>query len=255
MPRGHAAGEDDAMERPRGAAPVAASRKPELLPAPGAGADTASVTSSERTGRGVNYGNPQRLASILTAGRPASGQGGGGVISSLSIRQRVLDQAESSISLSSKEMEHRVAQEMRRMEEIGRDELSRGVRDTPEAELALQAQLVEGAALEDEVWRHEGLTQVPGRHVRQVLRPRALGKQVDPKWREGLLLKPDPFEFADHFPDRQVRGSPQVALPPVSAVQPSFAATSPGLLSSYLRADFTADDLFEMHISAPHDPE
>ena len=38
------------------------------------------------------------------------------------------------------------------MEEIGRDELSRGVRDTPEAQLALQAQMVEGADFDDEVW-------------------------------------------------------------------------------------------------------
>ena len=95
-----------------------------------------------------------------------------------------------------------------------------------------------------------GLTAIDDYKPSQVLRPKVVKKQVDPKWESNLELCPDISLFKNDTPYKQNKGC---ALPKVSSdvkmTRLPFSC-SPVYLDSCLREDFSWKEMFEADTSA-----
>ena len=228
--------------------------------------DPSSRSMSARVGgtqtqerRSRNSGSTARIGALLEHGSaaaaappPASlGWASSSVLSrpslnsSFSRQQRIWGAAS---SVPDAEVEKRVRQEMKRIEEAGKEQVEQGKTDTAEASLALEeSRIREGLGPDDEMFR--GLVAIKN-DVKQVLQAKVVKKQIDPKWQSRLALKPSIDLFANEAPDREVRSFSLPALPPlppVSSMATLSAPCGPMLAASYAQhLDFQWHDLREL---------
>jgi hypothetical protein len=220
----------------------------------GRGSQVGGQHTRERRRR--NYGSTARIGALLehgsaAAAAPAAGGASSSVLSRPSLnssfsRQQHIWGAASSVPDA--EVEKRVRQEMKRIEEAGKEQVEQGKTDTAEASLALEElRIREGLGPDDEMFR--GLVAIKN-DVKQVLQAKVVKKQIDPKWHSKLALKPSIDLFANEAPDREVRSFSLPALPPLppaSSMATLSAPCGPMLANSYAQhLDFHWHDLREL---------
>jgi hypothetical protein len=203
-----------------------------------------------------NYGSSSRIHALL-AMPPAAGVGtarheclpaSSSVLSRPSLnstitrQQRIWDAASS--RMPEEEVEKRMQQELKRIEASGRAQVEQGRIDTVEASLALEESRIRDGLGTDEMFR--GLVPITT-DVKQVLKAKIVGKQIDPKWKSMLALKPSIDLFDDEEPNREVREFFLPALPTSLGVPSLSGSCGPTLVASYTRhLDFDFEDLREL---------
>ena len=217
---------------------------PELIPvthqvAPSSKCDSNTPPTGNKSFR---WGNPDQNAAFLTLregldvtveGSAASSLQAPVLNSSMQLRQRAIDLSSSIVSRGV--MEEELKLEMQRMETNGEDE-----------SLGIKACAASSWKKDEEAFRD--LVPVKEDKSEMVLRPKAVGKQIDRKWQSSLLLKPSFELFAEAIPDRQLRGAYIPPTPPVNMAPPPLDACSPTLATSFFDRPFSAGDLHVLHL-------